>query len=99
MAESRAKVATINASKYLQQLCKHWSHRFTVRFDPQEGHIDFGEGQSVELSADPEHLAIVILDSDASRLDQMENVVADHIKRFAFRETLEFDWKRGEPAA
>ena len=30
-------VATAAASKYLQQLCKHWSHRFAVEFDAADG--------------------------------------------------------------
>lgn len=99
MARSRATVATSHAGKYLQQLCKHWSHRFEVRFDPEAGHIDFGDGQSVELSALPGELRLTVLDTDAGRLDELERVVADHLQRFAFRETLAFDWKRGERPA
>ncbi len=96
MARSQAIVVTEQGSKYLQQLCKHWSHRFEVRFDPQQGQIDFGDDQSVELSARPGELHLAIVDRDPARLGKLETVVADHLKRFAFRETLEFDWKRDE---
>lgn len=37
---SRADVPTAHASRYLQQLCKHWAHRFEVTFDPHQGRID-----------------------------------------------------------
>lgn len=30
MPISTARFATAHAEKYLQQLCKHWSHRFSV---------------------------------------------------------------------
>nr|WP_312841717.1 DUF2218 domain-containing protein [Sinorhizobium psoraleae] len=29
-----------------------------------------------------------------TRRDSREQVVANHLERFAFRETLEFDWSR-----
>ena len=32
MARVHAEVATAHASRYLQQLYKHWSHRFAVEF-------------------------------------------------------------------
>ena len=32
-AASQAQVRTEHASRYLQQLCKHWSHKFAVTFD------------------------------------------------------------------
>lgn len=35
---STARLETANASKYLQQLCKHFAHKVEVRFDETEGH-------------------------------------------------------------
>lgn len=91
MAKSQAVVATEHGSRYLQQLCKHWGHRFTVEFTPERGHIDFGDGTVVDLAATPTELT-VDLDSTGD-IARMEQVVADHILRFAFRENLAFDWK------
>lgn len=34
-------VPTANASKYLQQLCKHWSHNLAVEFTPERGTVTF----------------------------------------------------------
>lgn len=94
MASSTATVATQSASRYLQQLCKHWGHRFVVTFDPTNGEIDFGGRQSVGLSATEALLVVTVRDADEAGLPKLEQVVADHLKRFAFRETLEFDWSR-----
>ena len=43
-----AVVPTASASRYLQQLCKHWSHKFAVVFDAQHGHIPLPMGSAVD---------------------------------------------------
>ncbi|THF58353.1 DUF2218 domain-containing protein [Ollibium composti] len=93
MPTSRADVVTGQASKYLQQLCKHWAHKFPVAFDPTHGTIELSLGRTV-MDADAEALHIAVTAQDAEALERLETVVADHIKRFAFREELVFDWKR-----
>ncbi len=92
MPVSRAIVATENGSRYLQQLCKHWSHRFEVNFDPQQGRIKFAEGEVITLTASPDKLDVRIEADDAERLPELNRVVEAHIVRYAFRETLEFNW-------
>ncbi|WP_185984405.1 DUF2218 domain-containing protein [Aureimonas mangrovi] len=93
MPTSRAVVPTASASRYLQQLCKHWSHRFDVTFDPQHGAVPFGEGRAAEFFADENALTAEVATPDETSLRQMQDVVADHLKRFAFREELAFDWQ------
>ena len=92
MLHSQASVATVHASRYLQQLSKHWSHRFTVTFDPHQSVIEFGDGRSVSLKASDTALDVEARDQDASKLTSLEEVVENHIKRFAFREELAFNW-------
>ncbi|MBL0374166.1 DUF2218 domain-containing protein [Rhizobium sp. KVB221] len=94
MAQTSATVTTEHASKYLQQLCKHWSHKMTAEFDAQNGRIDFPSGAQTWLTASPDALQIRIEDGTTEDLERLETVVADHLKRFAFREELEFVWKR-----
>ena len=36
-----ARVPTANASKYIQQLCKHWSHRLEVDLSEEKGVVRF----------------------------------------------------------
>jgi hypothetical protein len=93
MPASRADIATEHASRYLQQLCKHWAHKFPVEFDPNHGAIELSLGRTV-MDADAAALHIAVTAENAEALERLENVVADHIKRFAFREELAFDWRR-----
>lgn len=93
MARSTADVTTEHASKYLQQLCKHWSHKMVTEFDPAKGRVDFPSGAQLFLEADSSSLHLK-LDAPEDSLQRMEGVVADHLKRFAFREELVFDWAK-----
>lgn len=93
MARSTADVATENASKYLQQLCKHWAHKMVTEFDPEKGRVDFPSGAQLFLAADGAALHMT-LDAADDALARMEGVVADHLKRFAFREELVIDWAK-----
>ena len=52
MPTSVSSVKTDHASRYLQQLCKHWSHRFTVEFNETAGKVPFSPETSVEFTAD-----------------------------------------------
>ena len=90
MAKSQAVVATQHASRYLQQLCKHWAHKFTVEFTPEAGNIDFGSGERVALKADANGLTVA---TEGDDINELNRIVEVHIVRFAFREELAFDWK------
>ncbi|CAO4195897.1 DUF2218 domain-containing protein [Methylorubrum extorquens] len=91
MTESRAVVGTPHASRYLQQLCKHWAHRFEIEFSPTDARIALPLGET-RLSASAETLTIDLTAQDAASLPDLRDVVVRHIERFAFRETLRFDW-------
>ena len=41
MIRSIARVPTSKSSRYLQQLCKHWSHNLAVEFTPETGTVVF----------------------------------------------------------
>lgn len=88
-----AAVPTAHASRYLQQLSKHWSHRFAVEFDAEQATIPFDNGAVARLQAAPETLAVTVEAETPEQLDRMKQVVAEHLDRFAFREApLAFDW-------
>ncbi len=92
-ATSTARVATASASRYLQQLCKHWAHKLEVAFDPTHGTIGFPNGTLITLDADDTGLVNRIDAPDAETLDRMKGVLAEHLDRFAFREApLPFVW-------
>ncbi|GAB4065422.1 DUF2218 domain-containing protein [Ancylobacter sonchi] len=94
MPVSSAAVPTAHASRYLQQLCKHWAHKFEVSFTPEDGRIVLPENTIATLHADDAALAVRLEAVDAPTLERMKGVVANHLDRFAFREApLPFDWR------
>ena len=91
MTSVKANVPTVHASKYLQQLCKHFAHKLPVTFDPERGRIEFSLGVC-ELTAVPGVLNMRAEAADETALRQLEQVVARHLERFAFREQPEIAW-------
>lgn len=95
MHVSEAHVATASASRYLQQICKHWSHKFAVEFTPESGSVPFSDDRRCDFSATGEKLTMRIQAADEATLERTQNVVIDHLKRFAFREDLgDIRWTR-----
>jgi len=93
---SVARVPTHSASRYLQQLARHWSHKMTVVFTAEEGTIDFPNGSRLAMRADSETLDVVLTVPESEDAGRMRGVVASHLDRFAFREApLTFDWRDG----
>ncbi|MDK4713754.1 DUF2218 domain-containing protein [Rhizobium sp. CNPSo 4039] len=92
MATSVSSVKTDHASRYLQQLCKHWSHRFNVEFDAAAGKVPFSTENFLDLAAEPGNLVMTLTVEKPEDLERMQNVVAEHLKRFAFREELDVSW-------
>jgi len=89
---AQAHVPTAHASKYLQQLCKHFQHRAPATFDADAGAITFPFGEA-KLVADAATLTIVAEAAGAEDLARLEDVIARHLARFAFREDLAIEWR------
>ncbi len=98
-----AHVPTASASKYLQQLCKHWQHNLAVEFDAARGTVvfprdargaDWPGDATVTFDARAETLDVRIDASAPGQLDGLKGAVARHLDRFAFREApLTFEWR------
>ena len=92
MPAAKASVPTANAAKYLQQLCKHWSHKLDVDFSERKGVVRFPSAVA-SLEATDDALVVTIETEDSETVARMKGVVATHLDRFAFREApLRFDW-------
>jgi len=100
---STAHVQTSNASKYLQQLCKHWEHNLQVEFTPENGTVIFPKDARgadhpgdavVTFNAVEDGLDVRIDASSEEQLEGLKGAVARHVDRFAFREgALTYDWR------
>ncbi len=89
---AQARIETAQASKYLQQLCKHFLHKLPASFDATAGQIGFPAGET-RLTADAQELAISLAAASDDDLVRLKDVVARHLERFAFRETLRIEWR------
>ena len=106
MISAIASVPTAHASKYLQQLCKHWEHNLSVTFTADHGTVTFPKDARgadwpgdalVIFDAAADALAVRIDASAAGQLEALKDAVARHLDRFAFREApLPFDWRTAE---
>ena len=92
MTSSTTIIPTEHASKYLQQLCKHFAHKLTVTFDEHAGSITFSIG-TCRLKADSSALHIDLTAPSAEDMEQLKDVVIRHLVRFAFREELQPTWQ------
>ena len=100
-----ARVPTESGSKYLQQLCKHWSHNLAVEFTATKGMITFPRDARgadwpsdgiARLAAADDALTVTIEASGPDHAEALQGAVQRHLDRFAFRESpLPFDWRRG----
>ncbi len=90
---SIARVQTSSPARYMGQLCKHFVHKIPASHDEETGRIEFPFGLC-ELAIGNDLLAMTVSAPDAESLARMEEVVASHLLRFAFREPPEITWKR-----
>ena len=103
MIRSIARVPTSKGSRYLQQLCKHWSHNLAVEFTPEAGTVvfprnargaDWPGDATLTLQAHDGSLECRLEASADEQLVALKGAVARHLDRFAFREApLQFDWQ------
>ena len=102
-ATAEVRVPTTHASRYLQQLCKHWSHNLVVAFDEAKGTVifprkargaDWPGDATLRLQAHADGLDCRLEASAEGQLEALKGALSRHLDRFAFREApLAFDWK------
>jgi len=100
---STVRVPTAKGSRYLQQLCKHWSHNLAVEFTETKGTVAFPRNArgvdwpgdaTLAMQARDDGLECRLKASAEGQLEALKGAVARHLDRFAFREApLVFDWK------
>ena len=84
-----------DAPRLLRTLCNHWRHKFEIRRD-DDTHafvpfVDAAQGADFHVEGDA--LRIVLTLDDADALARYQQVIENHLQRFARDETLAFDWR------
>jgi len=81
--------------RYIQQLVKHWSHKYATSYDEGDGMgaFPFSDLESAVMVAVPDGIAITLTTAEHDRNIHMRGVIERHLDRFAFREApLTYEW-------
>ncbi len=96
--QSHARLNTDKGARYMTQLAKHWSHKFDVSLDDTTARIPLPVGEC-RMTADEAGLDITVETTGLEHLAKLEDVVAEHLLRFAFRENVaKLSWTRARDA-
>lgn len=82
--------------RYIQQLVKHWGHKYATNYDEGDGVgvFPFSEHEIAVMTAQKDGIAIHLTTADQPQNEHMRGVIERHIDRFAFREVpLAYEWK------
>ncbi|MBL6080194.1 DUF2218 domain-containing protein [Belnapia sp. T18] len=91
MPHSEARVVLESPGRYLGQICKHFAHKLPVTLEEARGSIAFPMG-TCRLEAADGLLVLRAEAEGAEALERLQEVVARHLLRFAFRTPPEIDW-------
>lgn len=87
---STAIVQTDHAARYMGQLVKHFAHKLPTALETDHGRIEFPIGVCEVRAGEALTLTCV---AEAQDMTQLQDVVARHLVRFAFRENeLQVIW-------
>ena len=92
MYNAHADISMDAPGRCMTRLCRHWSHKFQVRFDERQAHIPF-DPAICELKVVEEGLHVTLQAPTEEELVKLQGVVADHLQRMA-GEPLTVDWHR-----
>ncbi len=90
---SLARVETDRPSRYLTQLCKHFSAKTPADWTDNSGVIQFEFG-ACRLVAEECALVLTAEGPDDESLTRVEQVTGSHLERFGARDELAVTWTR-----
>ncbi|GAB2802514.1 DUF2218 domain-containing protein [Halomonas shantousis] len=93
MATTYAAVTTENPSLNMKKLCRHFGHKVEATFDDERGEIHFPFGTATLTAEEGVLVMQGRADSDED-IARFEQVMADHLVRFASKESLTVEWQR-----
>lgn len=86
MPEAEARIATLEASRYLTEVAEAWHHTYPVRYDTLTGEVELPGAQLV-MTADGDSLSLRLTGSDEAKFGAAKEAVARHVDRIAERDT------------
>jgi hypothetical protein len=90
---SLARVETDRPSRYLTQLCEHFSVETHCDWTDDSGLIQFDFG-ACRLVAEEAALVLTAEGPDEASLTRVEQVTGSHLERFGARDELTVAWSR-----
>lgn len=95
--ETHGFAACEKGDRYIQQLVKHWGHKFPTSYADGLGTVPFSEGKTAEFRADDQGIQMKLIAPSEEEDLRLRDVIAKHIDRFAFREApLAYKWGESE---
>lgn len=90
--EKKGKVETSDGSRYINKLCKHFTHRVPATWNDYEGHVQFDMG-TCEMKAESNSLRFVCIAENERDLNDILETVKSHFDRFAVKDQLVVEWQ------
>jgi uncharacterized protein len=85
------------ASRYLQQMSKHFAHKVTVEYNETDSVAAMPGGATARMAARGDRLIFTAEAADEATLARCKDIIESHIVRFAFREKLTvLEWSEAE---
>jgi hypothetical protein len=78
----QGEAPTSDAARVMRRLCRHWSHKFAVRFDDTSGEIQMNEVK-LAMRVEPARLQVSLENPEGEIPERLPGVVADHLIRMA----------------
>lgn len=92
---SKGFTPTASGARYVQQLVKHWGHKFETSYADGYGEVHFSEQGRADFDVTPDGIQLTLTREDEEGIMRMRGVVEKHLDRFAFREApLSFQWEQ-----
>lgn len=90
---THGRASAASPDRYIQQLVKHWGHKFATSYADGRGTVPFNTETQATFDAKDGGIVITLVTADAASAERMKEVIASHLNRFAFREgELAFEW-------
>lgn len=87
----KGQAVTTDGARVMRRLCRHWSHKFNVRFDDSSGEIQLNDVK-VSMRVQPDRLLVELENPSGEVPQRLTGVVADHLQRMA-GEPLDVSWE------